>query len=299
MKKYTLLIALSLILICGQASAEKINIVTTIGQITDVVKIIGGERVEVKGLMGAGVDPHLYKATESDVLKLAKADIIFYNGLYLEAKMEYIFKKMRRNTKVVAVGEATDNSQLLESVDYAGHYDPHIWFDVTLWKIVAQEIGDVLAQYDSDYANDYQKRTELYIEKLEKLHNYVKERSKELPADMRVLVTAHDAFRYFGNRYGYEVVGLQGLSTETEAGTKDVIELAKFIAQRKIKAIFVESSVPVRNIQAVQDAVNARGWDVAIGGELFSDAMGNEGSFEGTYIGMVTHNVDTIVNALK
>lgn len=289
------------VLISTAHPQEPIKIVTTIGQITDIVKIIGGDHVDVQGLMGPGVDPHLYKASESDVRKLADAKIIFYNGLYLEAKMENIFKKMSRDKLTVALGETIPKERLLDSISYTGHYDPHIWFNVNLWIKVVEKVRDVLFEqklYHIEKDLIVQRAYE-YTEKLKELDAYVKRRAAEIPSEQRVLVTAHDAFRYFGRAYGFEVVGLQGLSTEAEAGTKDVIELANFITERKIKAMFVESSVPERNIKAVQEAVQARGWDVKIGGELFSDAMGDEGTVEGTYIGMVTHNIDTIVDALK
>lgn len=278
---------------------KPVNVVSTVGQLTDVIENVGGEHVTVKGLMGAGVDPHLYKASESDVQKLAEADIIFYNGLFLEAKMEELFEQMQRTKRTVAVGEAVPTALRLESQDYKGHYDPHIWFDVTLWMEVVKKISKELADFDPPNAGHYRQQEEAYLQELRNLHTYVLDRAAELPPGQRVLVTAHDAFRYFGRAYGFEVVGLQGISTQAEAGTADIKNLADFIVQRQVKAIFVESSVPERNIRAVQDAVRARGWDVAIGGELFSDAMGNAGTFEGTYIGMVTHNIDTIVDALK
>lgn len=289
-----------MMIIASAADAQKpIRVVTTIGQLTDVVKNIGGDRVKVDGLMGAGVDPHLYKASESDVRKLNSADIIFYNGLFLEAKLESIFKKMSRRTLTVAVAESIPKDQRLESQNYSGHYDPHVWFDVELWIKAAERVRDTLMVYDPEHKDDYQARTLEYLEKLKELDQFVIGRTQELPQDQRVLVTAHDAFRYFGRRYGFEVKGLQGISTQSEAGVADVSKLADFIAEHRIKAVFIESSVPERNIKAVQEAVKARDWDVTIGGELFSDAVGNEGTFEGTYIGMVTHNINTIVDSLK
>lgn len=280
------------------ASAEQINVVTTIGQLTDVVKNIGGEHVKVVGLMGAGVDPHLYKASAGDVAKLSNADIIVYNGLHLEAKMGEVFEKMRHK-KIVAIGEFLPKESFLDSLNYAGQHDPHVWFDVTLWIKAAEAVTQTLAEFDPAHADEYRKNSVKYTDELKTLHQYVQDKAAQLPEDQRVLVTAHDAFRYFGKAYGFEVVGLQGISTETEAGARDVIHLANFIAERKIKAIFVESSVPERNIRAVRDAVQSRGWNVEIGGSLFSDAMGDEGTVEGTYIGMVKYNIDTIVNALK
>ncbi|MDP2654179.1 MAG: zinc ABC transporter substrate-binding protein [Candidatus Omnitrophota bacterium] len=291
-----------LFLLAANASAEgsrPVKAVATIGQITDALKIIGGERVDVAGLMGAGVDPHLYKASESDVRKLSGADIIFYNALHLEAKMEDLFKKMSGRVKTVPVGENVPPESRLESEKFAGHYDPHIWFDVILWKKAVERIRDELAAFDPSSREEYFQRTADYLNELDELDRTVRARAGELSPDQRVLVTAHDAFRYFGRAYGFEVIGLQGISTQAEAGAADIKTVADFIVKRKIKAIFVESSVPVKNVQAVQEAVKARGWDVKIGGELFSDALGTDGTFEGTYIGMVTHNINTIVDALK
>jgi len=281
------------------AQDQPIKVVTTIGQLTDIVKNIGGDRVAVQGLMGAGVDPHLYKASESDVRKLSNAQIIFYNGLFLEAKMEDIFKKMGSRIKTVAISSHIPRDQLLDSLNYSGHYDPHIWFDVTFWMKAVEKVRATLIEFDPAHKDDYTARAEAYLKELIALDETVQSRANELPKDQRVLVTAHDAFRYFGRKYGFEVKGLQGVSTQSEAGVNDVHQLAEFIAKRKIKAIFVESSVPERNIKAVKEAVQSRGWDVKIGGELFSDAMGNDGTFEGTYIGMVTHNINTIIDSLK
>lgn len=296
----SILVLIFSLMVCSSGQAQvPLKVVATIGQITNAVEIIGGEHLKVEGLMGPGVDPHLYKASEHDVRKLAGADIIFYNGLFLEAKMADIFSRMQRSTKTVAVGEAVASESLLDSEQYTGHYDPHIWFDVRLWMQVIEKIRDELIVTDPSHREDYWASADAYLSELQKLHDYVTARAAELPEEKRVLVTAHDAFRYFGRAYGFKVIGLQGISTQSEAGTADVRELADFIAENKIKAIFIESSVPERNIRAVQQAVAARGWDVKIGGELFSDAMGDEGTFEGTYIGMVTHNIDTIIDALK
>ena len=283
----------------GVTDAKPIKIVATLGQITDIVQIIGQKKVTVKGLMGAGVDPHLYRATESDVRHLSSAEIIFFNGLNLEAKLGKILKQMDRHKKVVALGESIDKTVLLDSVTYANHPDPHIWFNVQHWSKVTQMICDTLIEYDPQNSELYSSRTKEYLKKLHNLDSYVTVKSQELSREQRVLVTAHDAFRYFGQRYDFEVVGLQGISTESRAGVKSVSELANFIVKREIKAIFVESSVSERSIRAVQEAVKSRGWTVVIGGELFSDAMGDEGTEEGSYIGMINHNINTIVEALK
>lgn len=296
---FRLALLLALLLAQPAYAQNPIKVVTTIGQISDVTKIIGGDSLQVEGLMGAGVDPHLYKASESDVRKLSNANIILYNGLFLEAKMEEIFKKMGSKIKTVPVGEVIPAEKLLHSEQFVEHHDPHIWFDVTLWTAVTEKIRDELMAFDPANSAVYEQRTAEYLQKLNDLHAYVQKRAAELNASQRVLVTAHDAFRYFGRAYGFEVIGLQGISTQSEAGAGDVKRLADFITERKVKAVFIESSVPERNIRAVQEAVKARGWDVKIGGELFSDAMGDAGTFKGTYIGMVTHNIDTIVDALK
>ena len=285
----------------GQPDAStsgKIRIVTTIGMITDIVKNVGGARVEVTGLMGPGVDPHLYKASAGDVQRLTSAQLIFYNGLHLESKMGDILAKMSGDTKTVAVTEAVDQSLLLTPPEFEGQYDPHLWFDVTLWMEAVERVRDTLSEFDSDNTLMYYTNAERYLAKLAELHEYVTAHAERVPSEQRVLVTAHDAFNYFGKAYGFEVRGLQGISTATETGIADVQELATFIAERRIPAIFVESSVSPRSLKAVKAAVKSKGFDVEIGGELFSDAMGDEGTPEGTYIGMVRHNIDTIVAAL-
>ncbi len=280
------------------STAGKLRVVTTIGMITDIVKNVGGERVEVTGLMGPGVDPHLYKASAGDVQRLTSAQLIFYNGLHLESKMGDILAKMSGDTKTVAVTDAVDRSLLLMPPEFEGQYDPHLWFDVTLWMEAVGSVRDTLSEVDSDNTLMYYTNAERYLAKLAELHTYVKAQVEHVPAEQRVLITAHDAFNYFGKAYGFEVRGLQGISTATEAGIADVQKLATFIAERRIPAIFVESSVSSRSLEAVRAAVNSKGFEVKIGGELFSDAMGNEGTPEGTYIGMVRHNIDTIVTAL-
>ena len=278
--------------------AGKYRVVTTIGMITDVVKNVGGDGVEVIGLMGPGVDPHLYKASAGDVQKLNSANLIFYNGLHLESKMGDVLAKMPGNTKTVALTDGVDRSLLLTPPEFGGQYDPHLWFDVTLWMKVVGKVRDALSEFDPDNTLMYWSNAERYFAKLSELHAYVQGQAERVPAEQRVLVTAHDAFNYFGKAYGFEVRGLQGISTATEAGIADVQDLATFIAERRIPAIFVESSVSSRSLEAVRAAVKSKGFDVQIGGELFSDAMGNRGTPEGTYIGMVRHNIDTIVNAL-
>ena len=280
------------------STGTKFRVVTTIGMITDIVKNVGDDRVEVIGLMGPGVDPHLYNASAGDVQRLNSASLIFYNGLHLESKIGDILAKMSGNIKTVAVTDAIDRNLLLKPPEFEGQYDPHLWFDVTLWMQAVGKVRDVLSEFDPDNTVTYWSNAERYLAKLSELHAYVKSQAERVPPPQRVLVTAHDAFNYFGKAYGFEVRGLQGISTATEAGIADVQELTTFIAERRIPAIFVESSVSSKSLEAVKAAVKSKGFNVEIGGELFSDAMGNAGTPEGTYIGMVRHNIDTIVKAL-
>jgi manganese/zinc/iron transport system substrate-binding protein len=276
----------------------KIQIVTTIGQIADAAEIIGGDLVEVNALMGAGVDPHLYVATEGDVSLLQEADIILYNGLFLEANMNDILEQLAERKTAVAVSETIDPSRLLVSPIYEDEHDPHVWFDLDLWSISVAAVRDTLVEFDPDNAAIYEANAEVYLAEIAELDSYVRGQAERLSPEQRLLITAHDAFNYFGRAYGFEVLGLQGISTQSEAGTGDVQELAAVILERQVPAIFVESSVPVRNVEALQEAVRAQGFDVVIGGSLFSDAMGTPGTAEGTYLGMVRYNIDTIVSAL-
>lgn len=280
-------------------SERTIRVVATTGMITDLVQNIGGERVSVTGLMGPGVDPHLYKASEGDLRALEQADIIFYNGLHLEANLARILDGMSESGKAAAVSDLIDRSVLSTPPQFGGNYDPHIWFDVSLWKKAAEKVRDILSEKDPSSAALYQSNAKSYLKELDELDDYVRSQAELLPEERRVLITAHDAFHYFGEAYGFEVRGLQGISTAAEAGTGDVQELAAYIAEQQIPAIFVESSVPQRNIEAVQAAVRAKGFEVKIGGQLFSDAMGTPGTPEGNYIGMVRYNIDTIVKALS
>ena len=281
-------------------SDRTIKVVTTTGMIADIVQNVGGDRVNVESLMGPGVDPHLYKASEGDVIRLQEADVIFYNGLHLEAQMGEVLERLNEfGRRTVAVTDTIDRSLLESPPAFAGNYDPHVWFDVTMWMKAVEQVQATLIEMDPDHASEYEANAEAYLKELEALHQYVLDQASTIPAEQRVLITAHDAFNYFGRIYGFDVRGLQGISTEAQAGTADVQELASFIAEKKIPAIFVESSVPRRNVEAVQAAVQAKGFNVEIGGSLYSDAMGTAGTPEGTYIGMVRHNIDTIVKALS
>lgn len=281
------------------AQSDPIKVVATIGMIGDAVKKIGGDRVEVVSLMGPGVDPHLYKPTAGDVSELEDADIIFYGGLELEGRMTDTFVKIARTGKItIPVTENIPEELLRQPAEFEGKFDPHVWFDVTLWMYAVNTINTQLAEFSPDDAPTFQTNTDAYLAQLTELDRYVRDQVALIPEQSRVLITAHDAFGYFGQQYGLEVHGLQGASTATEASASDVRTLADLIVERQVRAIFVESSVPPATIEAVQAAVRDRGWEVAIGGQLFSDAMGEDGTPAGTYIGMVRHNVDTIVTAL-
>jgi manganese/zinc/iron transport system substrate-binding protein len=276
---------------------ERLMIVTTTGMIADAVKNVTGESADVVALMGAGVDPHLYKATQGDLQKLTDADIIFYNGLHLEGKMAEVLQKLGRTKTVIAVTEniAEDKLRLItEDI-----HDPHIWFDVKLWKEAVTVIEQTLVKVDSAKQPIYQTNAKRYVSQLDSLDRAVAEQILTIPETQRVLITAHDAFGYFGDAYAMEVRGLQGISTVSEFGLKDVTELVDFIISRKIKAIFVETSVSEKSINAVIEGCKNRDWPVSIGGSLYSDAMGEANTPEGTYIGMVSKNVSTIVSALR
>lgn len=277
-----------------------IRAVGTTSMVTDLVRSVAGAEAMVEGLMGPGVDPHLYKPTAGDVLRLQRADVIFYNGLVLEGKMTDVFTKLARAKKhVYALTEALPEEQLLQPAEFAGHYDPHVWFDVKLWRQCVDTVEQGLTAADPANSAGYRQRAADLRTRLDALHAWALAKAAELPSERRILVTSHDAYNYFGRAYGFTVVGLQGISTATEAGLADVTRLADYIKEHRIKAIFVESSVPHATIERVARDSGAR-----IGGELFSDAMGTPGEMEngydlGTYEGMIKHNLTTIVEALK
>lgn len=280
-------------------AAPPIRVAATTSMVADLVKQVGGDSIVVDGLMGPGVDPHLYKAGASDVVKLQRAAVIFYNGLMLEGKMSELFERLSKTRRVVAITERIPAERLLHPEGAAAHPDPHVWFDVSLWKLCIAPIVDALSAADPQNAKLYQQRGEQAKERLTALDAWAHAKASELPAEQRILVTSHDAYGYFGRAYGFQVVGLQGISTVSEAALSDVANLVDYIRKHRIKAIFVESSVPHATIERIaQDA------KVRIGGELFSDAMGTPGQMErgydlGTYDGMIYHNLSTIVEALK
>lgn len=275
------------------------HVVTTCGMVTDIVRQVVGDRGEVIGLMGEGVDPHLYKPTRNDVKQLLEADIIFYAGLLLEGRMSETFIKVARSGKpVFAVSETLTEDYLREPPEFEGHWDPHVWMDVAAWSEAVGFVVETLSEFDPPGADLYRQNGDAYRAQLDKLDNYVKEVIGSIPEEQRVLITAHDAFGYFSEAYDIPVRSVQGISTESEAGVNDINQLVDFIVDNKIRAVFIESSVSQKNIEALIEGAANRDWSVTIGGELFSDAMGPPGTYEGTYVGMLDHNATTIANSL-
>lgn len=279
--------------------ATPITAVTTVGMITDIVRSVAGERARVVGLMGPGIDPHLYKPTRSDVQRMLSADVIFYNGLLLEGKLtDSLVRAATSGRKVHAVTELLDEQFLLEPEEFEGHADPHVWMDPAAWSRAVEVVRDKLIELDPAAEQDYRQSADRSLAEIALVDEYAARVLASVPQERRVLVTAHDAFNYFGRRYGYEVVGIQGISTESEAGVRDIEKLVDLLVERRVPAVFVESTVSDRNISALVAGAKARGHTVSIGGQLFSDAMGDEGTYEGTYIGMIDHNATSIARAL-
>ncbi len=282
----------------GTARNKPLAVVVTVGMVADLVRQIGGDRVAVTQIMGSGVDPHLYKATRDDVRQLMRAELIFYSGLMLEGRLTDDLLKLGKTRPVVAVTEQIPPEQLLKSSDQGGHLDPHVWMDVNSWSMCIPVIRKHLSELDRGGSADYQRRAATLETELQKLHEYGRKVIASIPENRRVLITSHDAFSYFGRAYNLEVVGVQGLSTESEAGLARINELVDLLVDRRITAVFVESSVPQKNIRALIDGAASRGQQVRIGGELYSDAMGEAGTYEGTYAGMLDHNFTLVARGL-
>jgi manganese/zinc/iron transport system substrate-binding protein len=274
-----------------------LRVVSTLGMIDDAVREIGGDLVQAQALMGPGIDPHLYRPTPRDVAALEKAQLCLYGGLQLEGRMNEVLAKLKVLT--VAVLEAVPEAERLYPEGAAGKPDPHVWFDVPAWRRVVERIRDAMIEARPADREAFTANADRFLAELEALDQEVRQELAQVPEARRVLITAHDAFGYFGRRYGFEVQGIQGMSTASEASAAEIRRLAALIAEKRIPAIFVESSVPPATIRALQNAVKSRGFQVKIGGELFSDAMGNPGTPEGTYVGMVRHNARTIAEALR
>lgn len=281
----------------AQAEAP-LNVVATTGMIADAARQVGGEFVEVRALMGPGVDPHAYRQTRSDIVALTRADVVLWHGLYLEAQMQDFLLELSRKRKVVAVAEALPRERLLNHDDYEDKFDPHVWMNPDLWKGVVRSVETALAETRPELADQFAANAEKHLVDVARLATYAETSMAKVPADSRVLLTAHDAFGYFGQAYGMDVLGIQGISTESEAGLNRISELVDMLVDRQIGAVFVESSVSDRNIRALIEGAAAKGHKVLIGGELFSDAMGEDGTYEGTYLGMIDHNVTVISSAL-
>ncbi|HMP79609.1 MAG TPA: zinc ABC transporter substrate-binding protein [Pirellulaceae bacterium] len=279
------------------ARTGPIQAVATVGMVGDLVREIGGERVAVRVLMRSGVDPHLYKATRTDVLALLEAEIVFQNGLMLEGKMVHVLKRTGQSRPVWSVGEEV-LAQTGDLILGGDHIDPHLWMDISMWVRAARIIHQRLADFDPAGSDYYAARTEDLVDRLNGLHGYAQKVIATIPESSRVLVTSHDAFGWFGRAYGFEVFGVQGLSTESEAGLRRVNSLVKLISDRQVPAVFLESSVPARGIAALVDGVRARGQTVNIAGPLYSDALGPAGTYEGTYLGMLDHNITMIADEL-
>jgi manganese/zinc/iron transport system substrate-binding protein len=280
------------------AQERKVRVVTTVSMLADAVREIGGARVEVTSLMNEGVDPHTYRPTRTDIARLTAADLVIANGLNLEAQLTDTLKSLGQRKPILFAAERIPADHRLSDPDYPGQHDPHVWMDPKLWTIVVEAVRDALIERDGAGRAHYTQNAKAYADTLAGLDAYARNVLTSVPAGSRVLVTAHDAFGYFGRAYGFEVEGVQGLSTESEAGLKRIEELVRLVVDRKIAAVFVESSVPDRNIRALVEGAAARGHKLEIGGELYSDALGAPGTYEGTLVGMVDHNVTTIARAL-
>lgn len=279
-------------------AAEKLNVVATTGMIADAARQVGGDLVDVRGLMGPGVDPHAYRQTRTDIVAMTRADLVLWHGLYLEAQMEDFFHDLEGKRRVVAVAEGLPKDALKGHDDYADKFDPHVWMDPALWSQVVTEVRDSLIELQPESKAAFEANAAVHLEEIAKLATYSDEAMSTVPNEARVLLTAHDAFGYFGTAYGFEVLGIQGISTQSEAGLNRISELVDMLVERKVSAIFVESSVSDRNIRALIEGAAAMGHEVKIGGELFSDAMGVDGTYEGTYVGMIDHNITVIAGAL-
>ena len=280
------------------AAQERLNVIATTGMIADAAQSIGGDLIEVQAIMGPGVDPHSFRQTRSDIVAMSQADLVLWNGWYLEAQMEEFLLELGERQPVVAVAEALPGNLLIGSEDYEGRFDPHIWMNPNLWAHAVRATRDALIEVHPEGADTFAANADAYLEELRALARYTTDVLTTVPVESRVVLSAHDAFNYFGNAYGYEVMGIQGLSTESEAGLQRISELVDLLVERQIGAVFVETSVADRNIRALIEGAAAKGHEVVIGGELFSDAMGEPGTYEGTYVGMIDHNATTIARAL-
>jgi manganese/zinc/iron transport system substrate-binding protein len=297
MKKRWLIL---LVILLGSLSFAKLNVVCTTDILADTVRNIGGDRLNVSALMGSGIDPHSYRASIGDVRAIFDADLVVYVGIHLEGKMTELFAKFDKlGIQSIGVGDMLDAHELIVLEDEGGAHDPHIWFSIDIWQQCSTFLTEQLIEMDGENASFYRENLAHFITEMEHVDELAKEKVAEIPEKSRVMITAHDAFNYLGRAYGIEVRGLQGISTASEIAASDLIDLTNFIVEKNIPSVFVENSVPMRNIEALIEAVEARGYTLELGGELFADSMGSPGTQEGTYIGMFEHNINTIYNGLK
>ena len=298
--KIFLALALGVLVGCQPTQKPGFQVVATTGMLGDAAQVLleGVDSVSVKVLMGPGVDPHLYRATQGDIEALARADVILYNGLHLEGKMQDVFDRLQDRSVIVAA-QALPEEALLNATEYQNAHDPHIWFDPVLWEQVIGHVAAQLAALRPAESQRIKANRRRYRAQIRKAHAWAQRQMEAIPPKQRVMITAHDAFKYLGQRYQMEVRGLQGISTTAEYGIRDITDLVDLIMARQIKAIFVESSVPKRSVEAVIAAARSRGHELKLGGTLYSDALGPEGSPADTYLGMFYHNVSTIKNALQ
>ncbi len=280
------------------SGSHPIEVVTTTGMVADIVRVVASDQANVTQLCGSGVDPHLYKPSRDDNRKIMKADMIFYSGLHLEGRMGDSLNAVKDFQPVIAVTESIDPAMLVTPAESPDHPDPHVWNDVSAWSQCVSVVADALAEFDPPGAESYHANAKTYQSKLAELHQYGIDAISTIPEQRRILITSHDAFHYFGRAYGLEVMGIQGLSTQSEAGIQRINELVDLLVEKKIAAVFVETSVSPKNMEALIEGAKSRGHDVRIGGELFSDAMGSEGTYEGSYYGMLDHNLTIVAKAL-
>ena len=282
----------------GPESEDSLEILATVGMVADLVRLVGAEHVEVTQLMGSGVDPHLYKANRDDIQFVLESDAVFYSGHHLEGKMTDTLEKLSKQKPVIAVGEEINQDDLVQSSESQIQVDPHLWMNISIWSQGLEVVANALSSLDPKHADTYTENAKNALSQFRDLHQYGIEVIGSIPQEKRVLITSHDAFQYFGDAYEIEVLGVQGISTESEAGLQRINAIVDLITDRKISAIFIESSVPRKNVDSLIEGARARGHEVIIGGELLSDAMGSEGSYEGSYLGMMDHNLTRVAQAL-
>ena len=301
MKLYIILLLISFSVFSAadqQVDNKKPLLITTSTHLTDAARRIIGDKMDLHPMMAAGVDPHLYQATPKDIRNLAKADMILYLGLNFEARLAQVLAKMSHK-HAYALGEAIEKKNLIKVADYANAYDPHVWFDINLWQVVIAEMGKKIIEFDPLNKSFYEKNLKNLLKEFDELDTFIKKEVHKLPKSQRVLVTQHDAFHYFARSYGFTVKSIQGISTLAKANLADIQALANYIAKQKLKAVFVESSSSDRGLRALKEAVEARNWNVKIGGSLFSDSLGGKGTKEESYFHAYKHNIRTIVKGLK